>query len=97
MELPGCGQRQRRELVGLGSVEGQEQEQVAGHFLGTGGEMASSASSDLSHLLLLHLHTLQFLSWLCNCVRRVPASLPSSNPICYFLQLRCCLIMGTLR
>lgn len=76
MELPGCGQRQRQDL---GSVEGQDLDISLGKY----GERAPSASSDLSHLLLL-LHTLQFLSWLCNCVRGVSASLPSSNPICSF-------------
>lgn len=87
MELSGCGRG--RGTAGTGTGAG------AGHSLGTRG--ISCASSDLSRLLLLHLHTLQFLSWLCNCVCRVPASLPSSNPICHFLQLCCCLIMGTLR
>lgn len=78
-------------------VPAREQGPAAACSLGTCGQAASPASSDLSHLLFPYLHTQQFLKCLHNCVHRVPAFLPFSNSIAYFSQLRCCLIMGTLQ
>lgn len=67
---PGCA-------IGLGSIA----ELVPGHIWDT---TAALPSSGLSHLLILHLPPQQFLKCLCNCVHRVPASLPSSNSVLCF-------------
>lgn len=90
-----CRQWQKQEVAV--HVPAREQGQAAACSLGTCGQAASPASSDLSHLLFPYLHTQQFLKCLHNCVHRVPAFLPFSNSIAYFSQLRCCLIMGTLQ
>ena len=90
-----CRQWQKQEVAVR--VPAREQGQAAACSLGTCGQAASPASSDLSHLLFPYLHTQQFLKCLHNCVHRVSAFLPFSNSIAYFSQLRCCLITGTLQ
>lgn len=82
-QQPGRGAWQVQQGLSICCLEaGQRQKQAAEGFLGTCGETTPTlSSSDLSHQLLLHLHRQRFQTCLCNCVHRVPASLPSSDSI----------------